>query len=72
VGPEVVTLQVRLTVDGHRSPWFEASRSDGWAWAGAGLELTGPHRLALDAEFRVEDRASDAAGHELAIDRTPR
>lgn len=72
VGPDVVSLQLRLTVDGHRSPWFEASRSDGWAWAGATLEYADAHRLILDADFTVEDRAFDADGHPLAIDRTAR
>ena len=72
IGPDVASLQMRVTVDGHRSPWFEASRSDEYAWAGAQVEFADTHRLDLDPDFRIEDRAFDTAGHELAIDRTPR
>ena len=69
----VASLQSRLVVDGHAGAWFEASRSDGWAWTGASLNYAGtiPRRLP-GVDFRVDVRAFDAAGDRLDVDRTPR
>ena len=71
VGPEVASLQLRLTVEGHTGPWFEASRDGGYAWAAASVDYRTTARGALPREeFTIEDRAFDAEGNELAIDRT--
>lgn len=72
VGPEVASLQLRLTVQGHTGPWFEASTDGGYAWAAARVEYTTATHGALPHDFTVDDRAFDAAGRPLAIDRTSR
>ena len=70
--PEVASLQLRLTVTGHTSPWFEASAADGYAGAAARVEHRTKTRGALPHDFTIDDRAFDADGHPLAIDRTSR
>ena len=65
-------MQLRVTVEGHTGPWFEASLADGYAWASASVDYRTKTHGALPRDFTVEDRAFDAEGHELAIDRTPR
>lgn len=72
VGPEVESLQLRMTVEGHVGPWFEASITDGYAWAGASLDYRTKTHGPLPRDYTVDDRAFDVAGHSLAIDRTPR
>lgn len=72
VGPEVASLQMRVTVEGRTGPWFEASLEKGYAWASASVTYEATRRGAPPRDFTVEDRAFDDQGHELAIDRTPR
>ncbi|MGI3781024.1 MAG: hypothetical protein ACRYG2_09620 [Janthinobacterium lividum] len=72
VGPEVASLQLRLRVEGHTGAWFEASVDGGYAWAAAYVEYSTQKRGAFPHDFTIDDRAFDADGHELAIDRTPR
>ena len=45
---------------------------DGYAWAAARVEYTTATHGALPHDFTVDDRAFDAAGRPLAIDRTSR
>ncbi len=75
VGPEVASLQVRLTVDGHTGPWTQAIIADGYAWACASDDYpVSKDDPAPDfsAGRHVDDRAFDAAGHELEIDHVSR
>ncbi|GAB2569232.1 hypothetical protein [Microlunatus antarcticus] len=71
VAPEVASLQMRLVVRGRPGAWFEASRSGDLAWSSARVDTAVPGSR-IDSDLRVEDRAFDADGHELTIDRTPR
>ena len=67
----MASLQVRLTVDGHSGPWFEASIADGYAWAAASLEYSGAKQKDI-SNYHLEDRAFDATGHELDINHARR
>ena len=72
VGPEVASLQVRLTVDGHTGPWTETIIADGYAWAAASANYPASaddHAPDFSTESHVVDRAFDAAGHEHDINR---
>ncbi|MGI3779721.1 MAG: hypothetical protein ACRYG2_03000 [Janthinobacterium lividum] len=74
VGPEVASLQVRLTVDGHTGPWTETIIADGFAWAYASADYSSTeddHAPDITTKTHVDDRAFDAAGHELDINRIP-
>lgn len=71
VGADVASLQVRLTVNGHTGPWTQAIIADGYALAAASAD----YPVAKDdpapdlTKTHVDDRAFDAAGHELDINR---
>jgi len=70
VGPEVASLQVRLTIDGHTGPWTQAIIADGYAWACASenypVSKDDP-APDITKEGHVDDRAYNAAGQELDI-----
>ena len=68
----MASLQLRLTVEGHTGAWFEASRDGGYAWASASVDYRTTTHGPMPRDFTIEDRAFDAEGHALAIDRTPR
>ncbi|MGI3784385.1 MAG: hypothetical protein ACRYG2_26800 [Janthinobacterium lividum] len=75
VSPDVASLQVRLTVDGHTGPWTQAIIGDGYAWVCASADYPvskDDPAPDITEESHVEDRAFDAAGHELDINRVHR
>ena len=73
VGPDVASLQVRLTVDGHTGPWTQAIIADGYAWACASdnYPISEDDPAPDPTTIHVDDRAYDAAGNMLDIDRVP-
>jgi len=72
VAPSVVSLQMRISIDGHTSPWFEAAIHDGYAYAAASIKFTTSEPLGRRPDYTIQDRAYNSAGDQLKIDRTPR
>ena len=72
VASSVVSLQMRISIDGHTSPWFEAAIHDGYAYAAASIKFTTSKSLGRQPDYTIQDRAYNSAGDQLKIDRTPR
>jgi len=72
VAPSVVSLQMRISIEGHTSPWFEASIHGGYAYAAASIKFTTSRSLGRRPDYTVQDRAYNSAGDQLKIERTPR
>lgn len=72
VAPSVASLQMRISIDGHTSPWFEAAIHDGYAYAAASIKFKKSGPLDQRPDYTIQDRAYNSAGEQLEIDRTPR